>query len=176
MGSPLVFIEPRQGRVEVSQDLLQVLLLAKHHACTYIVTLDEAWFYFPNHFDWIWLPHDKRPPSFPKKTIANQKLMIIVVWNPHGFHVRQFLPKGIKRTGRYYSDDILSQIAALRDVGSHRKMIFHADNAGRHVTESVPEYMDHNSLKRAPHPPYSPGLALSDFLSIWICQALITGK
>jgi hypothetical protein len=39
--------------------------------------------------------------------------MITVVWNPHRFHVIQSLPKGIKWTGRYYSDNILSQMAAL---------------------------------------------------------------
>jgi hypothetical protein len=57
----------------MSQALLQVLRLAKHHAWKYIVTLSEAWFYFSNHFDQIWLPHDELPPSFPKQTIANQK-------------------------------------------------------------------------------------------------------
>jgi hypothetical protein len=101
------------------------------------------------------------PPSFPKQTIISQKFMITVVWNPHGFHVIQFLLKGIKWTGRYYSDNILSQIAALRDVGIHRKMIVHADNVGPHVAKCVTEYMDHNSLNRAPHP-YSPDLAPSD--------------
>jgi hypothetical protein len=52
--------------------------------------------FFSNHFDQIWLPHDELPPSFPKQTIASQKLMITVVWNPHEFHVIQSLPKGIK--------------------------------------------------------------------------------
>jgi hypothetical protein len=111
----------KQAHVEMSQGLLQVLRFAKHHAWKYIVTLHEACFYFSNHFDRIWLPHDEPPPSFLKQTIASQKLMITVVWNPHGIHVIQFLPKGIKWTGRYYSDDILSHIAALRDVSSHRK-------------------------------------------------------
>jgi hypothetical protein len=46
--------------------------------------LEEAWFYFSNHSDNIWFPYDELPPSFPKQTIANQKLMIAVVWNPHG--------------------------------------------------------------------------------------------
>jgi hypothetical protein len=46
------------------------------------VTLDEAWFYFSNHFDRIWLPHDELPSSFPKQTIAGQKLTITVGWNP----------------------------------------------------------------------------------------------
>jgi hypothetical protein len=37
---------PKQTCVEMSQDLLQVLQLAKSHAWKYIVTLDEAWSYF----------------------------------------------------------------------------------------------------------------------------------
>jgi hypothetical protein len=71
----------------MSQYLFQVLRLAKPHAWKYIVTLDEAWFYFSNHFDWIWLPHDELPQFFRKQTIASQKLMITIVWNPHRFHV-----------------------------------------------------------------------------------------
>jgi histone-lysine N-methyltransferase SETMAR len=42
-------------------------------------------------------------------------------------------------------------------------MIIHADNAGPHVAKCVTEYMGHDSLKRVPHPPYSPDLASSDF-------------
>jgi transposase len=53
-----------------------------------------------------------------------------------------------------------SQIAAVRDVGSHQKMIVHADNAGPHVAEYVTEYMDDNLSKRAPRPPYSPDLSV----------------
>jgi hypothetical protein len=36
----------KQACVEMSQDILQVLRLAKHHAWKYIVTLEEARFYF----------------------------------------------------------------------------------------------------------------------------------
>jgi histone-lysine N-methyltransferase SETMAR len=153
----------KQARVGMSQDRPQVLRLAKHHAWKYIATLDEVWFHFSNHFDPIRLPHDELPPFFPKQTIASQKLMITVVWNSHGCHVIQCLPKGIKWTSRYYSDNILSSIAALWDVGSHRKMAVHADNTRSHVAKCVTEYMDHNSLNRTPPPPYSPHLAPSDF-------------
>jgi hypothetical protein len=34
--------------------------------------------------------------------------MIKVVWNPHGFHVIWSVPRGIKWTGRYHSNNILS--------------------------------------------------------------------
>jgi hypothetical protein len=97
-----------QTRVEISQNFLQVLWLAKHHAWKYIVALDEAWFYFSNHFDRIWLPREELPSSFLKQTIVSQKLMITVVWNPHGFQVIQAQRKGIKWTGRYYSENTLS--------------------------------------------------------------------
>jgi hypothetical protein len=77
----------KQARLEMSQDLLQVLRSAKHHAWKYIVTLDEAWFHFSKHFDRIWLSHDELPSSFPKQKIAHQNLMITVIGNSHGFHV-----------------------------------------------------------------------------------------
>jgi hypothetical protein len=89
--------------------------------------------------------------------------MITVVWNPHGFYVIQSLSKEIKCTGRYYLNDILSQTAALRDVGNCRKMIVHADNSGPNGAKCVTEFMDHNSKKRAPHLSYSPDIAPSDF-------------
>jgi hypothetical protein len=63
----------------MSQDYRQVLRRDKHHAWKYIVLLDEAWFYFSNHFNQMWLPHDELPPSFPKQIIVSQKLMITVV-------------------------------------------------------------------------------------------------
>jgi hypothetical protein len=41
-------------------------------------------------------------------------------------------------------------------------MIIHGDNGGQHVAKCVTKYMDHNKLKRVPHPPYSPDLARFD--------------
>jgi hypothetical protein len=42
-------------------------------------------------------------------------------------------------------------------------MIVHTDNTSAHVAKCLTEYIDHNSLKRAPHPPHSPDLAPSAF-------------
>jgi hypothetical protein len=42
-------------------------------------------------------------------------------------------------------------------------MVGHTDDSGPDVAKCVTESMGDNSLKRAPHPPYSPDLALSDF-------------
>jgi hypothetical protein len=132
----------------MTQDLLQILRSAKHYAWKYIVTLDEAWFYFSNHFDPIWLPQDGLPPSFPKQTIESQKRMITVIWNSHGFHLINPSPKESGGQADTLQIIFFSQISALRDVGSRRKKIVHADNAGPHVAKCVTESMDHNSLKR----------------------------
>jgi hypothetical protein len=42
-------------------------------------------------------------------------------------------------------------------------MIVHGDNTGPYVATCATEYMDHNSLKRAPHPPYSLDITPSGF-------------
>jgi hypothetical protein len=105
----------------MSQGLFQVLRLASTMLGNILLHWTKPGLIFQIIFDRIWLPHDELPPSFPKQEIAGQKLMALVVWNPYGFHVIQSLPKGIKWTGRYYSDNIFSEIAALRYVGSHRK-------------------------------------------------------
>jgi hypothetical protein len=102
--------------------------------------------------------------------------MIAVVWSPHGFHAIQSLLKGIKWTSRYNSDNILFHVPALRDVYSDRKMIVHADNAGPHIAKCVMEYMDHNSLKRAPHPPYLLDLAPSEFYLFGYVKHQLQGR
>jgi hypothetical protein len=48
-------------------------------------------------------------------------------------------------------------------MGGHQKILVHADDVGPHAAACVTEYMGHNSLKRAPHPPDSPDFAPSDF-------------
>jgi hypothetical protein len=62
----------------------------------YLVTLDEAWFYFSNQHEQIWLPDQEGPPTIQRQTISTPKTMLTVVWNPHGFHLVSLLPKGQK--------------------------------------------------------------------------------
>jgi histone-lysine N-methyltransferase SETMAR len=45
------------------------------------------------------------------------------------------------------------------------------DNARRHCAQTVTLFSDHNFLRGAAHPPYSPYLALSDF---WVFDYLET--
>jgi hypothetical protein len=44
-------------------------------------------------------------------------------------------------------------------------LVVHADNAKQHVIKRAKWCLDENGLGNVPHPPHSPGLALSDFFS-----------
>jgi hypothetical protein len=136
--------------------LLDCRARVQHQGCKYLVTLDEAWFYFSNQHEQIWLPDQENPPTIQRQTISSSKTMLTVVWNPHGFHLVSLLPKGQKWTSQYDIDYILPEICALRDARDRRKLVVHADNTRPHVAKRVKQYLEDNNLESALHPPYSP--------------------
>jgi hypothetical protein len=83
----------KQTRVAASKRLLDLLGSVHHQGWKYLVTLDEAWFYFSNQNEQIWLPDQEDPPTIQRQTISSPKTMLTVVWNPHGFHSASLLPK-----------------------------------------------------------------------------------
>jgi transposase len=89
--------------------------------------------------------------------------MLSVVWNPNGFQVIKVLPRGCKSTSQYDIDNIVPQIRTLQFAEDRRKLVIHADNARRHVSTRIKQYMEDDSLRTEPYPPYSPDLAPSDF-------------
>jgi hypothetical protein len=75
---------------------LDLLGPGQHQAWKYLVTLDEAWFYFPNQHEQIWLSDQENPPTIQRQTTSSPKTMLTVIWNPHGFHLISLLLKGQK--------------------------------------------------------------------------------
>jgi hypothetical protein len=108
---------------------LDLLGSAQHQGWEYLVILDEAWVYFSDQHEQIWLSDQEDPPTIQRKTISSPETMLTVAWNPHGFHLGSLLPKGQKWTRQYYIDHILPKICALRDAKGRRKLVVHADNA-----------------------------------------------
>jgi hypothetical protein len=135
----------------------------QHQGWKYLVTLDEAWFYFSNQYEQIWLPDQEDLPTIQRQMIGSPKTMLTVAWNPYGVHLVSLLPKGQKWTRQYYIDHILPEIYALRDATYRQKLVIHADNARPHVTKRVKQYLEDDSLKSAPYPPYSADLAPINF-------------
>jgi hypothetical protein len=114
---------------------LDLLHSLQHQHWKYPVTLDEAWFYFANQYEQIWLSEDDDPPTNARPMIRSPKTMLTVVCNPHGFHVVKVRPRGCKWTIQYSVDDIPPEICALHFAGDRRESVAHADNARPYVAQ-----------------------------------------
>jgi hypothetical protein len=104
--------------------------------------------------------------------------MLIIVWNPGGFHVVNILPKGFKFNASYDVTQILDPLSKWRrtQVGrTNRKLVMHADNGRPHMVKMTPQFMEQNSMQRAPHPAYSPDLVPFDFYLFGYVGQLLSG-
>jgi hypothetical protein len=92
--------------------------------------------------------------------------MLTIVCNSRGFHLIKVLEKGRKFNAGYYIAEILEPLSQCRSIevaGNERKLLVHADNARPHTAKLSTQCFNENRTKSAPHPTYSPDLALSDF-------------
>jgi histone-lysine N-methyltransferase SETMAR len=92
--------------------------------------------------------------------------MLTIVWNLRGFHLIRVLENDHKFNAGYYIAEILEPLSQWRSIeaaGNERELLVHADNARLHTTKLSTQYFNENRMKSAPHPPYSPDLAPSDF-------------
>jgi histone-lysine N-methyltransferase SETMAR len=131
-----------------------------------IVTLDGPWFYLSTDYEFIWLPRDEKLPERERHIIQSKKFILMIVWNPCGFHLINVLEKGRKFNAGYYIAEIfepLSQWRSIEAAGNERKLLVHADNARPHTAKLSTQYSNKNRMKSAPHLPYSSDLAPSDF-------------
>jgi histone-lysine N-methyltransferase SETMAR len=74
--------------------------------------------------------------------------------------------KGRKFNTGYYIAEILEPLSQWRSIEAaenERKLLVHADRARSHTAKLSTQYFNENRMKLAPHPPYSPDLAPSDF-------------
>jgi hypothetical protein len=92
--------------------------------------------------------------------------MLTIVWNPGSFHLVNIVPKGFKFNASYYVTQILDALSKWRRTqvgGTNRKLMVHADNGRSHTVKMIAQFMEQNSMQRAPHPAYSRDLAPFDF-------------
>jgi histone-lysine N-methyltransferase SETMAR len=127
----------------------------------------------------IWLQSGEKVPERERHVIQSKKLMLTIVWNPNGFHLVNALSAGCTFNSSHYVTNILGSIAGWGRVqvgASRRKVIIHKDDARPHVAKLTQQFQDHNSMKRAPHPAYSPDLAPSDFNLFGYLKQVLAGQ
>jgi histone-lysine N-methyltransferase SETMAR len=92
--------------------------------------------------------------------------MLTIIWNPQCFHLINVFPKGQKFNADYDITYLLSTLCKWcrhQRGASDRKLLVHADNARPHTALASMNFLDAHGMKKAPHPPYSPDLAPSNF-------------
>jgi hypothetical protein len=90
---------------------------------------------------------------------------LAVVRNTEGFRTVDVRPKGVMFDINHYCEDILSEILRACLVRLHCRLGPMPANARPHTWKQTLELMAENNLRGAPHPPFSPYLARSDFFS-----------
>jgi hypothetical protein len=85
--------QQKRMRVEQSNDWFQTLISMKYHPWRHIATLDESWFCLSIDHESISLSSGDTAPERESKMINSPKMMFAIVWNHHGFHLIDVLPK-----------------------------------------------------------------------------------
>jgi hypothetical protein len=94
------------------------------------------------------------------------------------FHILKTIPKGRKFNAQYYTNDILVAMSDWRrQTGRTRpnKLWVYSDNARPHTAKMSRDYISLNRMKQAPHPPYLPDLAPSDFFLFGYVKGKLMG-
>jgi histone-lysine N-methyltransferase SETMAR len=157
---------------------LRVLQRQQSRSWHDIVTLDEFWFYLHTDHEFIWLQADEEVPERERHTIQSEKVMLTIVWNPTGFHLIDFLSRRAKFNRTHYVTNILSPLAIWCETQmgkTDRKLIVHSDNARPDTAQKVLDFLEHNAMERALHPPYSPELVPCDFSLFGHVKGLLAG-
>lgn len=166
-------------RVAASGELLKVLNEAARDDFKFLVTGDESWFFYETPTRGLWLPEDAEAPEGQKATHYAPKTMIVVFWNVHGPLVIEAVPCGASATGEYFKNEIIAKLCASKAFKeakkAGKKFWVHMDNAPIHRAATVTQEMERMGLHRAPHPPYSPDLAPSDFYLFGALKSRIRG-
>jgi histone-lysine N-methyltransferase SETMAR len=158
--------DQKAKRVDLSGSLLHLLENLSHQSWSNVITLDESWFYFENDEEQIWISPHEKVPERSKHMIQSRKVLVTLAWNAHGFHLIKALPKGMKFNSTYYIHEILTPLLDWYNTQfgqTHQNLVIHADNARPHIAKVVLDFCEENGITLAPHPPYSPDLAPSDF-------------
>jgi hypothetical protein len=102
MGPPLLTAEQKQIRVKMEIELLQVLSVQSTRQWHDIVTLGESWIYLFSEHDLMWTAPGEIVVDRERHTVQSRKFILMVVWNPIGFHVLKTVPAGRKFNTQYY--------------------------------------------------------------------------
>jgi hypothetical protein len=112
--------------------------------------------------------------------IDTSKLMPTIFSNVSGIQVIDYLPSGEAFNSVHFIERILPSIAVIpaRDDAVRRKKVFVCcmDNSPIHQSKAIMDEMANIPVQLAPHRPYSPYLAPSDFVLFGCLKVKMIGQ
>ena len=172
--------EQKQKRVEEAKALLLVLRSCKKMGWHNIITGDESWFTMYYGARGGWVENDENGPTFSGSTIDNEKIMVTVIWGVYSIHLINFLPTSEHFNTAYFQANIMQPLSKNRDLiwpgNNKRKIWLHLDNCKVHNSAVSQKFYEPLGFKRAPHPPYSPDLAPSDYFLFGYAKNELRGE
>lgn len=155
------------NRVIKSNELFEVLEKSKHHAYRNIITGDQSWFLYQYHPKGKWCIESEERPEFEDDQTCHQKIMLTIIWGVWGFYIVDYLIPGNSYNSSYFKENIFDPLVEKKGEiwpnSSGKKIWLHLDNCRVHNSKLMTQEIEQSPFKRAPHPPYSPDLAPSDF-------------
>ena len=160
-------------------ELFQVLTKSKHNSYRDIITGDQSWFLYNYSPKGQWVLEDDSAPVFSNSRLFVSKMMITVKWGVYGTYIIDELPEGEHLNSEYFVEHILYPLEDKKDEiwpGRRKHKIWlHLDNCRVHNSQYTQKEIQNSSFKRAPHPPYSPDIAPSDFFIFGYIKGKLEG-
>ena len=170
----------KEKRVHDAKELLLILKEARSIKWMNIFTGDESMFILHYSTKGAWVEWDEKPPESEQTKIQTLKIMITVIWGVSGICVLDMLPHDTTFNSEYFINNIVNEFVSCKAVQrvrtSHRKVWLHLDNCRVHNSKESNECFKANNIHRAPHPPYSPDIAPSDFFLFGYTKDKLKGR
>jgi hypothetical protein len=111
------------------------------------------------------LTRDNVAPK-PRREIRTAKFMVMIMWNPFGFHAIDKLPASVTMSANRFTENIPSpfeeKIFPDGREAHGRRLVVHLDDAPVHNHRMKASFLADHNMVRLQHP-YSRDLARSDF-------------
>jgi len=163
-------VDKKQQWCQSSEQLLEFFQCNPNDFLSQLVTMDEICLY---HYDPVKKQQSKewrhssspRPQKFWVQKSAG-KVLASIFWDQDGILFVDYFPKGQTINAEYYSS-LLVQLKDILKEKRRRKVtkgvLFLHDNVPAHRALAPQKKLAYLSFQCLDHPPYSPGLAPSDY-------------
>ena len=167
-------------RVKDCEILLGIINSSKHNSYRNIITGDQSWFLYKYQYSGKWILETNENPKGDGSKISISKIMFTIIWGVYGFYVIDMLPNDCKYNSQYFIDNILQKLIEkdqeIWPRKSNHKIWIHIDNCSVHNSMATENFINKSHFKRAPHPPYSPDIAPSDFFLFGFIKDKLKGN